>query len=202
MVPPIGRRARLGVEFVKRRSPAVVRGVWPSASIPDRLLNPGCKQLALPLTVMPVAQLLPLHCVGMEVRAVAVAAFPEVLLEMAVGRSVAANARKVGVAAGPEFGPARTLLAACVSNWGANVPLVVVGEPGTVGLKMMPSPVIPTLVTDPEPVPLFETNNVRTSVSAEILLLVVTTVAMGIAAPANPVVFDAGAQLRAGSRYT
>ena len=44
-------------------------------------------------------------------RAVAVAALPEVLLVMEAGKSVAARARKVGVAAGPEPGPAKTVLA-------------------------------------------------------------------------------------------
>ena len=38
-------------------------------------------------------------------------ALPEVLLVIDAGRSAAANARKVGVAACPELGPAKTLLA-------------------------------------------------------------------------------------------
>ena len=67
---------------------------------------------------------------------------------------------------------------------------------------MMPSPVIPTLVTVPEPVTPPETNMVRTSVIEEIAVLVVTTVAMGMAALVKPVVFDAGAQLLEGLRYT
>ena len=92
----MGKRARAGVELAKRRSPAVARGVCPSASEPVRLLNPGCKQLAFPLVEMPVAQLLLLHCAGVEARAVAVAALPEVLLLMEAGRSAAANARKEG----------------------------------------------------------------------------------------------------------
>jgi hypothetical protein len=74
----------------------------------------------------------------------------------------------------------------------------VIGEPETAGLKMMPSPVIPTLVTDPAP-PL-ETKRVRTSLTEEIAVLVVTTVAMGMLAVVKPVVFDAGAQLLAGLR--
>jgi hypothetical protein len=57
----MGKRARAGVELVKRKSPAVVRGVCPSASEPARLLNPGCKQLAFPLVEIPVAQLLLPH---------------------------------------------------------------------------------------------------------------------------------------------
>jgi len=106
------KRARAGVEFVKRRSPAVVRGVCPSVNEPARLLNPGCKQLAFPLLAIPVAQLLPEHCVGLDAKAVAVAALPDVLLVMEVGKSEDARARKVGVAAGPEPGPANTVLAA------------------------------------------------------------------------------------------
>jgi hypothetical protein len=67
---------------------------------------------------------------------------------------------------------------------------------------MMPSPVIPTLVTVPELVPPFETNMVRTSAIEEIAELVVITVAIGIAAAVKPVVFDAGAQLLEVLRYT
>ena len=67
---------------------------------------------------------------------------------------------------------------------------------------MIPSPVIPTLVTVPGFVTPFVTNNVRTSLTDEMALLVVMTVAMGMAAVAKPVVFEAGAQLREGSRYT
>jgi hypothetical protein len=65
---------------------------------------------------------------------------------------------------------------------------------------MMPSPVIPTLVTVPELVAPFETNMVRTSVIEDIAELVVMTVAIGIAAAVKPVVFDAGAQFCEGSR--
>ena len=61
LVPPMGKRARAGVELAKRRSPAVARGVCPSASEPVRLLNPGCKQLAFPPLEIPVAQLLLPH---------------------------------------------------------------------------------------------------------------------------------------------
>ena len=87
--------------MVKRRSPAVVSGVCSSASAPERLLNPGCKQLALPLTETPVAQLLLPHCVGLEANADAVAALPEVLLVMEPGRSVATNVRKEGLPLAP-----------------------------------------------------------------------------------------------------
>jgi hypothetical protein len=117
-----------------------------------------------------------------------------------VGRSDATSARKVGVAAGPEPGPAKTVLAVWVRNCGANVPLDVIGEPVTARRKMMPSPVIPTLVTVPPPVAPLETNGVRTSVIDEIAVLVVTTVAMGMFPAAKPVVFDAGAQLLAAFR--
>ena len=92
----MGKRARAGVELVKRRSPAVVRGVCPTANEPARLLNPGCKQLAFPLAVIPAAQLLLPHWAGLEARAVAVAALPEVLLVIEVGISAATNARKEG----------------------------------------------------------------------------------------------------------
>jgi hypothetical protein len=78
----------------------------------------------------------------------------------------------------------------------------VTGEPETAELKRMPSPDIPTLVTVPVLVTPLETNIVRTSVTEEIAVLVVTTVAIGMLAVAKPVVFDAGAQLFAGLRYT
>jgi hypothetical protein len=68
----------------------------------------------------------------------------------------------------------------------------------------MPSPVIPTLVTDPEPEPVapLETNMVRTSVIEETAVLVVMTVAIGMVEAVKPVVFDAGAQLFEVLRYT
>ncbi len=77
------------------------------------------------------------------------------------------------------------------------MPLDVTGEPETVELKIMPSPPIPTLVTVPELDDEFQTNIVRTSVIAEIAVLVVTTRAIGMVAEVKPVVFDAGAQLSA-----
>jgi hypothetical protein len=135
---------------------------------------------------------------------VAVAALPVVLLEIVAGRSAGTKARKLGVAAAPEPGPAKTVLGVWVRSCGVSVPLEVTGEPGTVVLKMIPSPVIPTLVTDPlpEPLALFETNMVRTSVIEEIAVLVVTTVAIGMVVALKPVVFDAGAQLFEVFRYT
>jgi hypothetical protein len=140
--------------------------------------------------------------VGAAASVVAVPAFPVVLLEIEAGRSAAVKARKVGVAAGPEPGPAKTVLGVWVTSCGVNVPLEVMGEPETVGLKIMPSPVIPTLVTDPGLVTPLETNIVRTSRIEEIAVLLVTTVAIGMLAVVNPVVFDRGAQLCEGSRYT
>src|SRR6266446_1595550 len=65
--------------------------------------------------------------------------------------SAATRARKVGVAAPPDVGPANTRLAACVSSAGTSVPLVVIGEPVTVELKTTPSPVMATEVTVPVP---------------------------------------------------
>ena len=75
------------------------------------MLNPGCKQLAFPIEDMPVTQLLLPHWAGVAASAVAVAALPVVLLEIDAGRSAGARVRKVGVAAGPEPGPAKTVLA-------------------------------------------------------------------------------------------
>jgi hypothetical protein len=140
--------------------------------------------------------------VGVAARAAAAAEAPVVLLEMVAGKSAGVRARKVGVDAGPEPGPAKTLLAVCVRSCGVSIPLDVVGEPGTAGLKMMPSPAIPTLVTVPELTGPFATKRVRTSVTAEIAVLVVTTVAIGMVAEVKPVAFDAGAQLFVVSRYT
>jgi hypothetical protein len=61
--------------------------------------------------------------------------------------SAAARARNVGAALLPEEGPASTVLAVCVSKAGANVPVVVTGDPLTVELNTVPSPVIATEVT-------------------------------------------------------
>ena len=96
--------------MAKRRSPAVVRGVCPRAIDPERFVNPGCKQVALPLAAMPVAQLLPLHWVGVLASAVAVAALPEVLLVIEAGKSAARRLRKAGLPAEP-LGAAKKVLA-------------------------------------------------------------------------------------------
>ncbi len=130
------------------------------------------------------------------------AAVPVVLLEIVAGKSAGAKARKVGVAASPEAGPAKTVWVVWVRSCGVSVPLDVIGEPETVGLNMMPSPAIPTLATPPELVAPFETNMVRTSVIEEIVVLVVMTVAIGMLVEVKPVVFDAGAQLFEVLRYT
>ena len=97
---------------------AVVCPVPPCAivAVPVRLLNPGCEQFALPLAEIPTAQVLVEHCVGLEAKAVAVAALPLVLLMIEEGKSEAIKLRKVGVAAEPEFGPASTVLAVCVAS--------------------------------------------------------------------------------------
>ena len=137
---------------------------------------------------------------GPEASAVDVAALPVVLLEIVTGRSAGARARNVGVAAGPDPGPARTLLTAWVRSCGVSVPLEVTGEPETAELKIIPSPVIPTLVTVPVTVAPPEVNMVRTSVTEEMTVVVVTTFAIGMVAGVNPVVFEAGAQLCAVSR--
>jgi hypothetical protein len=139
---------------------------------------------------------------GLEAKAVAVAALPVVLLKIVVGRSPGMSARNVGVAACPVPGPAKTVLAVWVRSCGVSVPVEVIGEPETVGLKMMPSPVIPTLVTDPEPDAPFETKILRTSVIEVIAVPLVTTVAIGMVVELKPMVFDAGAQLLEVLRYT
>jgi hypothetical protein len=71
---------------------------------------------------------------GLETRAVAVAALPVVLLKIVVGRSPGVSARNVGVAAGPVPGPAKTVFAVWVRSCGVSVPVEVIGEPETVGL--------------------------------------------------------------------
>jgi hypothetical protein len=81
-------------------------------AVPLTFVNAGCEQLAFPLVEIPVAHLLLVHCVGLDASAVAVVAFPVVLLEIVAGRSVADKPRNVGVTAGPESGPANTVLAA------------------------------------------------------------------------------------------
>jgi len=49
-----------------------------------------------------------------------------------VGMSAVVKALKVGVAAAPLLGPAKTEFTACVVNVPVNVPLLVTGEPDTV----------------------------------------------------------------------
>jgi hypothetical protein len=176
---------------------APLPGNWAVVAEPLRLLNAGCAQFAFPDTATPVAKVFPVHCVGAAANAVAVAALPEVLLVIEVGKSAATSARKVGVAADPEGGPAKIAWADWVRSCGVSVPVEVTGEPETVELKMIPSPDIPTLATEPA-----ETNMVRTSVIVEIAELLVTTSAMGMAVEVKPVVLNAGAQLLAVLRYT
>ena len=66
--------------------------------------------------------------------------------------SAVTSARKVGAALGiAVLGPASTENGAWVSNAGANVPEVVIGDPETVLLKIVPSPVIATEVTPDGP---------------------------------------------------
>jgi hypothetical protein len=137
---------------------------------------------------------------GVVARAVAVAAFPVVLLEIVAGKSAEVSERKAGVVAGPEPGPARTVLAVWWRSCGAKVPLAVIGEPETVELKMIPSPVIPTLVTVPLLAAGLATNMVRTSISEEMAVLPVMTFAMGMVKEGKPVVLNAGAQLLEGLR--
>jgi hypothetical protein len=62
------------------------------------------------------------------------------------GRSVAASARNVGVAAAPVVGPAKTNAADCVVSVADKVPLVVTGEPATVNRDGNPRA---TEVTEP-----------------------------------------------------
>jgi hypothetical protein len=76
---------------------------------------PGAEQLALPFAAIPVAKLLPEHCVGVEANAVAVAALPEVLLVMETGRSAATKVRKDGFPLEP-LGAAKKLLAVWLPN--------------------------------------------------------------------------------------
>src|SRR5208282_2505207 len=77
----------------------------------------------------------------------------------------------------------------------------------TLTLQSAPGLKLASTIVDPLPMPKAfplppETKGVRTSVTEEIAALVVTTVAIGMLEAVKPVVFDAGAQLLAGSRYT
>ncbi len=71
-----------------------------------------------------------------------------ILLTAPLGMSAATSARKVGAAALPVVGPAKTRLADCVALVTASVPEVVTGVPETENSAGMVSP---TLVTVPEP---------------------------------------------------
>src|SRR5437660_739687 len=62
-----------------------------------------------------------------------------------LGRSAATNARKVGTAAAPDDGPAKTVFAVCVVNVPVKVPEPVTGDPLT--LKTETGSASPTLVT-------------------------------------------------------
>ena len=98
----------------------------------------------IPVGACPVEQL-----VGLDASAVAVAAFP-VVLWFSVGTSALTSARKVGVAAEPELGPASTIFALCVLSVSVIVPEVVIGEPLAL---MIDGGVIATDVTVPVPPP-------------------------------------------------
>jgi hypothetical protein len=67
-------------------------------------------QLAFALAPTPRAKAEPAHCVGAVAKAVAVAALPDVLLVMVVGRSAAAKVRKDGFPLEP-LGAAKKLFA-------------------------------------------------------------------------------------------
>jgi len=79
---------------------------------------------------------------------------PAVILEaLRLGISAATKLRKVGVAAPPEVGPAKMVLALWVSKVAPNVPVVVTGEPVTEKISLgmerptevtVPSPLAPT----------------------------------------------------------
>src|SRR5262245_58529895 len=71
-----------------------------------------------------------------------------VTVPVPAGRSAATSDLKVGVAAPPLVGPAKTVFALSVVKVTAKVPLVVTGEPAT--LKML-GMVSPTLLTVPPP---------------------------------------------------
>ena len=47
-----------------------------AATLPLKLLNPGCEQFAFPLVAIPVDQLFPEHCECADASAVAVLALP------------------------------------------------------------------------------------------------------------------------------
>jgi len=107
----------------------------------------GVAQFGFPLAWMPWANCDPLHCVGAEANAVAVAAFPVVLLVMEAGRSEAAMARSPSGPV-PLLGVARNSLAGSpVVKASVSVPDPVTGDPVTVNPVGALSP---TLVTEPK----------------------------------------------------
>lgn len=65
--------------------------------------------------------------------------------------SAATMVLNVGAVGPAEDGPDKKVFAACAISDGANVPLLVIGEPEIVLLNIIPSPVIATLVTVPAP---------------------------------------------------
>lgn len=72
------------------------------------------------------------------------------------------------MAAPPDVGPAKNVLAVWVSKAGTSVPVVVIGDPETVELKITPSPVIATEVTVPVPAGRSAvTNDLKAGVAAE-----------------------------------
>src|SRR5262245_16530378 len=78
--------------------------------------------------------------------------WPDVILPASrLGMSSATRVRKVGAAAPPEDGPAKTTLALWVARLTARVPLVVIGEPVT---DRNPGTIRATLVTVPVPAPM------------------------------------------------
>lgn len=79
--------------------------------------------------------------------------FARLAFGILVGRSATTRARNVGVADGPELGPANTVFTSWVFKDGARVPEVVIGDPVTAVLKTVPSPVMATEVTVPLPPP-------------------------------------------------
>jgi hypothetical protein len=95
--------------------------------------------------------------------------FPDLFVNVAVevgvkyvaemfGMSAATRFLKVGVAAPPLVGPAKTVFAVDVFNDTANVPLPVTGDPLT---AKIPGTVSPTDVTVPDPLPLAKSDPLK-----------------------------------------
>lgn len=72
-----------------------------------------------------------------------------VLFTVVLGSSAATKCLNVGVAELPLLGPAKMIFAFCANSTGTNVPDVVIGDPVTDELNIVPSPVIATDVTVP-----------------------------------------------------